>query len=369
MTPQDQQRVEAFLQIVENHGTLHNRFADVKRVDPIGGGGAFSLVFTARDLNTGSEVVLKFFRPDRFTPGDAYRWQSFERESKLLDDLKGCRDIISLVCGQQEFDYQVPTVHMSIKFAYYAMEKAQGSLADVIAAGNASEEDLLLYFRAAVRAVQRIHTRKIGHRDMKPSNFLMTNIGLKLSDFGTARQISDGASAIVPVYFGPPGDVNYVSPEMMACLHDVDPNFCFPGDFFALGAVLFEMFTGLKLGVNVFGPQLLTALIAPIINVARDQRISIYNQVVGAVASNYPLPNLESFNPSLRPCVRQRLNALYKDLCTLDYRNRLTNYSTIFRGIDTCLLIIRNEARILAWQQEKQKRRAARMAKLNGVLR
>jgi len=72
---------------------------------------------------------------------------------------------------------------------------------------------------------------------------------------------------------------------MMACLHDVDPRFSFVGDFFSLGATLFEMFTRVRLGIVLFGPQLLTSLTLPMITVPRDQRVAIFNRVIGTVVS------------------------------------------------------------------------------------
>ena len=366
MTP-EQQKIEAYLQMIEKRGTLDGRFANVTRIDSVGGGGFFSLVCTARDLTTNNEVVLKFFRPDRYIPSDAYRWESFERESKILEMLTGCRDIVTLVAPQAEFvETPIPHIPLEIRFAYYAVEKADKSLADEIAVGGNKAEELLVMFRAIVRSVQRIHSRQIAHRDLKPGNFLVMSGTIKLSDFGTARLMDQTAMALLTNYTYPPGDQGYCSPEMMACLHDVDPKFAFHGDFFAVGAILFEMFTGVNLGVQLFGPQLLTALTQPMLIVPRDQRIEIFNQIIPSISKKYLLPTIDAINFGLPACICQQLNRLFRELCELDYRKRLTNYSSIFRGIDTCLLILRNETRYIAWQKEKQKRRTARMAR-NGV--
>lgn len=368
MDPNEKQLVEAYLQMVEGKGLLHDRFSNVKRIDPRGGGGHFSLVFTADDALNGEKVVLKFFRPDRYTPGDAYRWNSFERESKLLDELCGARDIIRLIMPQQEFEERpIPNVPLVIKFAYYAVERADGSLQDDIASGSLTADQLLTDFRVVTRSIQRIHAKRIAHRDLTPRNVLRTKTGLKLSDFGTARFIDGNSPALSPIYVAPPGDQTYVSPEMMACLHDVDPEFCFLGDFFALGAVLFEMFTSVPLGLVLFGPALLTNLTVPMINVPRDQRINIFDQIVSSLVSRYPIPTVQSLNPSVPPCIRQRLNKLISDLCCLNYRQRLNTFPGIFRGVDTCLLILRNQEHYRAWQEEKTRRRAARMMKMIGA--
>jgi len=364
----DPNKVEAYLQIIEGQGVLQGRFNNVRRINPEGGGGVFSLVCLATDMQTGEEVVLKFFNPDFYTPTDLYRWESFRRESTLLGQLTGSRDIITLISGHAEFVYRpVPTLPLEWKFAYYAVEKALGSLEDVIALKSWTVIDCLKGFRVAVRAVQRIHLRHIFHRDLKPGNFLLTTQGLKLSDFGTARALTAEGEVLRDAYIHPPGDRRYVAPEMMACLHDVDASYAFAGDFFALGAILFEMFTGTNLGVKIFGPQLLSSLTLPMSTVPRQDRVKIFHQIIGPIASRYPLPAIETLNPQLLPCVRDRLNDLYRGLCALDHRQRTQDFNSVFRSIDTCLLIIENETHYLSWLREKQKRRAVRLAKKNGV--
>jgi hypothetical protein len=126
------------------------------------------------------------------------------------------------------------------------------------------------------------------------------------------------------------------------------------------------MFTRVRLGVVLFGPQLLTSLTMPMFTVPRDQRVAIFNHIIGSIVSRYQLPSIESLNPSVSPCIRHRLNALYKELCSLDYRQRLGSFASVFRGIDTCLLILRNETSYAAWLEEKRRRRAARLLKVSG---
>ena len=45
---------------------------------------------------------------------------------------------------------------------------------------------------------------------------------------------------------------------MVAVLHDVDPAFAFKADFYALGAILFELFTGAVLNLHVLDRATLT---------------------------------------------------------------------------------------------------------------
>jgi serine/threonine protein kinase len=257
----------------------------------------------------------------------------------------------------------IPGITIPLRFAYYALERADSDMEAVIANEQWPAESLLEAFRVMVRSVQRIHNRGIAHRDLKPGNFLLCGGLIKLSDFGTARSLRENEIPLLTNYSFPPGDLRYCPPEMVACLHDVDPDIAFQADFFALGSILFELFTGVNLGVQMFGPTLLTAVLAPLAAVPRDQRHLIFQQTVGSLAVGYPLPAIDSLNPNIPPCIRDRLDDLYKGLCQLDYRQRTVMFSSVFRSIDTCLLILKNEATYLRWLREKQKRRAIKMQK------
>ena len=358
---------DAHLRLVEARGTLEGRFSRIRRIDPNGGGGNFSLVFFVEDNATGAEVVLKVFNPARRTPQEAYRWESFERESRILQRLVGQKDIIQLVSGQSEFvemvTTSVPGLSIPIQFAYYVMDRADGDMLAAISDPAWSSLDYLRAFRCMVRAVQRIHALGIVHRDLKPDNFLITASGVKLSDFGTARFLDGTELPILAAYDMPVGDTRYASPEAFALLHDVTPEIAFKGDVFALGAILFEMFTGVNLGIQLFGRNLVDDLTKYLIHVPRAQRVMIYHQIVDGIAKKYPLPSVEQINPGVPPSIRDRLNGLYKELCSLNYLTRNCSFPSIFRQIDTCILILKNEAQYQRWQAERQRRRAARLAR------
>jgi len=135
---------------------------------------------------------------------------------------------------------------------------------------------------------------------------------LRLSDFGTARLISGKNNGIASNYTVPPGDTRYVSPEMVAVLHDVDPTFGFKADLYALGAILFELFTGALLNLHVLDGQTLLGLNQAKNAVAREQRIQIYNGFISSLASARPLPSVGLFGPQAPTSIIDLVDRLYR---------------------------------------------------------
>ena len=93
---------------------------------------------------------------------------------------------------------------------------------------------------AILSALAALHRRGIVHRDLKPSNIFLTPNGIKLLDFGLAREarvpLDETALTLPGMVMGSP---RYMAPEQVrggTVDHRVD--------IFAAGLVLFEMLTG-----------------------------------------------------------------------------------------------------------------------------
>src|SRR5580698_2710843 len=91
---------QPFLELIESKDPLSNRFSEIRRIGRGGGGGAFSLLFQARDSITGKMVALKFFDP---SVQDTYRRDSFLREHAMLGLLQDEPDVIQKLSGLMEF--------------------------------------------------------------------------------------------------------------------------------------------------------------------------------------------------------------------------------------------------------------------------
>src|SRR5437868_817720 len=96
------------------------------------------------------------------------------------------------------------------------------------------------------RPVGVVHRRAIVHRDLKPSNLLIFRNGeVKLADFGAGRRLGPTARPLLLDYVGFwPGDTRYTPPELIAGLNDHDPGIARAADIYALGCILFELFSG-----------------------------------------------------------------------------------------------------------------------------
>ena len=358
--------VDAFLRIVESRRDIDGRFTRPRRVGPSGGNGVFSLVFRARDETSGRDVAIKVFRPDC---NDPYRIACFRREARILETLVGQPDIIGWVAPRSSFVELTTTsggIQWPITFEYYALELASSDVGSVIENGTWSIEQTLQGFHVMCRAVQRIHARGVAHRDLKPSNFLVMPDGIiKLSDFGTARDLSGVPNAIRQQYQDPPGDTRYASPEMMSGLHDQDPKIAFHGDIFALGSILFELLTRTGL-VGALDPRFfadLSDLLQAMSVAPQEGRRRIYDQLIGQIADNYPLPRLVASGARIPAAVRERVEDLYKSMAALAYRARLRDFNRIFLAIRTCLIILRNERQYQRWRQKREEYRRNREAR------
>lgn len=335
---------DTYLSLIEAMPQVHGRFTGVRRLGMQGGNGNFSLMFTAFDAITGQRVVLKVFNPDE--RGDAYRLVSFSREQQLLQKLGGQPGVIQLICSCPSFQLFGNHGGMVITplFDCYAVELARGSVADEINTANLDWSRKLLIFQGMCQAVYLTHIYQIAHRDIKPDNFLiMPDNSVKLSDFGTAREIVATIPGLRNNYVDfPPGDRRYTAPELLASLHDADAGMAFGADVFSLGACLFEIFAGVPLSSLPFRVPFLGAL-GRTANMAASPNGVLTKDEFGAfmdvAARRHTLPSISGVNPNVPIPLGQQVDGLYQVMAALDFRYRLSDFAEIDRRINSCLSI------------------------------
>lgn len=124
---------------------------------------------------------------------------------------------------------------------YLIMEYADGhSLEDYIknVSGLIVEEKICSFFEPLLDAFDYAHKHKIIHKDIKPSNIIITNEGTpKILDFGIAALLDEGGeSNDKDVIMGTP---SYMSPEQVK-----GENLDQRSDIYSLGVLLHQMLTG-----------------------------------------------------------------------------------------------------------------------------
>jgi serine/threonine-protein kinase len=191
------------------------------------GQGGMGTVYRARDEWLEEEVAIKVLRADR--PGGL-------AARRLRSEIKLARRVTHPnVCRIHEYGQAASGA------AYISMELVRGvTLKRLLRQGGAlpaahacaASEQLLA-------GLEAIHDAGIIHRDLKPSNVMIDVRGtLKVMDFGIAKPWARGEGDVSTTGH-PVGTPEYMSPEQGRG-RPVDVR----SDVYALGAVIFEMFTG-----------------------------------------------------------------------------------------------------------------------------
>lgn len=195
------------------------------------GRGAMGVVYRARDPRIGREVAIKTIKPADQADADeteGLRERLF-REAQSAGRLSHPGIVTIFDVDEQD------------GLVYIAMELVEGQTLDrhAAAAGGGAQSldfaiDLLLQVGAAL---DYAHRRGIVHRDVKPSNIMISPDGVKIMDFGVARIASSQLTRTGAVV----GTPNYMSPEQVKG-EEIDGR----SDQFSLGAVAYELLTGKK---------------------------------------------------------------------------------------------------------------------------
>ena len=195
-------------------------------------------VFRARDPRLNREVAIKIIAAD--IAADPQALARFEREARAVARLSHPNILAIHDVGQQD----------GTTFA--VMELLQGEpLRRRLLGGALPTRKAVEIATQIARGLAAAHEAGIVHRDLKPENVFLTTDGqVKLLDFGLARPApaAEDSRAVTAVdvaevtargtALGTPG---YMAPEQVQGLR-----FDHRSDIFALGAVLYELLTGLR---------------------------------------------------------------------------------------------------------------------------
>jgi WD40 repeat protein/serine/threonine protein kinase/class 3 adenylate cyclase len=189
------------------------------------GKGGMGIVYRARDRETGDLVALKVLRPElAFDDQVMGRFKSEVRVARRITHKNVCR-LYDL--GRAGDTY------------YITMEMVEGdSLRQILQRSGAMHPRKGVSIALQIcNGLREAHAQGVVHRDLKPENVMIDETGsVKLMDFGIARSSLGIHQTAAGMVIGTPA---YMAPEQVRG-EQVDQR----ADIYALGHILYEIFTG-----------------------------------------------------------------------------------------------------------------------------
>lgn len=237
-----EQTSPAALNTAEHKPLLFGRYEILSEL----GRGTSGVVYKAQDPKLDRLVAMKILRPElaSLEESGVELKQRFHQEAVAAGRLTHPAIIAVHDVGEAEGR------------PFMVMEYIEGgTLADLLVGGRplplAEAAGIVLQ---VCGALDYAHRHGVVHRDIKPRNILVGQLGVtKVTDFGTARILGANHTQ-TGTMLGTPA---YMSPEMVRG-QAVDPR----SDLFSLGVVLYETLTG----VNPFNATDLAAVLYRIVN-------------------------------------------------------------------------------------------------------
>ena len=183
------------------------------------GRGGMGEVYRADDLKLAQPVALKFLPPD--LDRDPSRLMQLHNEVRMARQVSHPN-----VC--RVYDIDEVDGHTFLSMEYVDGEELASLLRRI---GRFSIERSLELAREICAGLGAAHERGVVHRDLKPANVMIDGTGrVRITDFGLAGIAGESLRAGTPAY---------MAPEQLAGAEVTARS-----DIYALGLVLYELFTG-----------------------------------------------------------------------------------------------------------------------------
>jgi eukaryotic-like serine/threonine-protein kinase len=196
-------------------------------IEPIGTGG-MAVVWRARDESLERLVAVKVLNTDLAV--DQRIRELVRREARTAAQLTHPQ-------STPVYDYGESATPSGQPLTYVVMQLLEGEpLDERLSAGPLPWQDAIRIGEQVARVLAATHGRGYIHGDVSPGNIVLTPDGVRLIDFGIAENVVDAGRPGLGGVFGTPP---YVAPERLSG----GPS-QLASDVWAIGALLFEMFTG-----------------------------------------------------------------------------------------------------------------------------
>ena len=205
------------------------RLGHFEVIEAIGAGG-MATVLKARDLELGRIVALKILPPDSARdPDSVTRFKQEGRAAAKLDHDNVARVFF---CGEDK----------GLHFIAFEYVEGVTLRALIDQSGTVPPADCIRYLLQLAAGLQHASDRGVIHRDVKPSNIVVTPDGrAKLIDMGLARQQgSHSVNGGITQSGMTLGTFDYISPEQALDPRSVDVR----SDIYSLGCAFYHALTG-----------------------------------------------------------------------------------------------------------------------------
>ena len=192
------------------------------------GEGGMATVYKARDFNLDRDVAVKVIRAEIFGSASLERiYKRFQREATALGKLTHPNIVPILDYGEYE------------GAPYFVMPYLPGGTLKERLKGPIPYREAVQMLIPIAQALVHAHGQGIIHRDVKPSNILITASGEPmLSDFGIAKVEKAEPTTTLTAANAGIGTPEYMAPEQGTGNSDER------SDIYSLGVLLYQMVTG-----------------------------------------------------------------------------------------------------------------------------
>jgi eukaryotic-like serine/threonine-protein kinase len=216
----------------EEHRTPQEPIPNYRRLEDLGRG-ALGPVYKAQRINTSKLVALKVLSPDlAIHPGAV---QLFVRQMVLASTLKHPLIVPVVEMGQAGDDLWLACEFVDGRDAARLAGDSGGALPPA---------DAVEIVAQTLQALDYAHGLNLVHRDVKPSNILVSGqpglYSARLADFGLLKDMDDAGVSGITRDDETRGTIPFMAPEQILDCRFVKP----VGDVYAAGATLYWLLTG-----------------------------------------------------------------------------------------------------------------------------
>lgn len=193
------------------------------------GGGATGSVYLAIDRHLGKRVAIKLLRVS-----DQRLYISFQNEARAISRVKhgGIIEVYDFSTSESGAPYMV--------MEYFPGMSLRKLLED---RGSLPEAEALPIFAFLAGTMAHAHEKGIFHRDLKPDNVLVRQVGrsysVKIVDFGLSRILKEESLGDDSTGSALSGTPLYMAPDMIA-----GQEFSALSEIYSLGTMMFEVLCG-----------------------------------------------------------------------------------------------------------------------------